>query len=1271
MDKIKEEHVTQIKLGYVKSLDVIISSVNIAINGLKNSLWSRTHIDEVCNLLKRIITTNSETEECWLLNLFKQCEGLLSNSHCRFEDLEEIEGFTLNKKFGNINLYLENILDNLVEIIFNIKSELTSNKDEVQLKLNTITIEYQYVEDYLTRQFTKRLYAYTWFEDYLNVHQFTRYILWLEHLFILDKNEIEQLLIPMFARFEMLVHSSFDKPFLDALVNSENPQNLIKKQYYVFNLLRRCTLLTLTNEETEELEESRNILHKILFSNLFSFFEKFATSEVQEGKIVGHPIFGQILENCAYIFLYIYGIATLTLLDASKMTFDEDQTVRTMCNILMKLFEDDYKFYEIGCIVFEIVNNNKMIEHAFQLIPDYTEKFLLKILTNTNIHNQRVNEMFPLNDVVILIFSVLDLRTYGQSPADLEKCIEYITAYTEKSREMLDSIKNDLFSYKFSSNDQVIDHQRSQLFLYKIKSRVIYFSKVFQGIVVHIRACMHFLMIEKIDEDLERLGTCVNSILMNPVLLLVESSFRENFFQTIRTIYNTESHFQMITIDRIFHNFVSISDSLMAYLSDVQNSCSKNGLVILRALISQFNNFQSQFKPQELETFQAFDPNTLDALLQLEFIHYFFKHILEDCSVKKNALVDLSNNFGHILELTLDLEVLCKKDLMTQSINMKPENLSEIFSYNSTSLYTKVLARNIFTAVYCVPFPEISTLVVEHLTNFATKYLRFEELSTPEIKVNSLPLTKQIYAFDILLRLFPEDFSICYHRLFLSQGDNLKMMLTWIRNILLNYKLLTECYNPEVLSGFENLISQWMERIAIIIQPLYESNSEKIKDDMESLKLLREKEEEYYDSLCQLVKSDLAFFENFHAECRTLPVIFVNYYLIVKTLLQYKRYHSPGVQAPIEKSNVEKTLTRLKDKDFFETTFEKLKASLRIGLKSFYMFYLVVCYQDSLDIFSSKEATSIVHETCKGFMITGAQYTQIQDALQNLGVTEKDSDSLKYRVDLTFPYYSERWQKLLNYSEYTLRYFRKASDLGVIYQVPTKTYLDYVFAVALDFLGSFSIESFKKMTPGHNLTALSSRYRLLNFRVFLESIHRFFDLVTSGESVDQLNEYNKLIIPRIYETLLNQFRVHEAFKAEISSEGTLLKNTYEPYLLLTSLTWLDNGSEYLQRLAEDPDMIKMLINNAAIDLNMELLMYIYNIYAMNAFTASSTTQIISKSLVFSESDGNLLINSPRIELYTEILGDEVFEFLKESFNVNKIPLELLDPKDSKYHISGI
>jgi len=1215
---------------------------------------------ELNYFLRKILVPNTEANESWFFEIYEEVIGLAGERRFSFEDLEEIKGFSLLYKQGDIQFCLQDSLDNLVELFILMKEEMKKPEANVLPDYDTIVSEHNYIQNKITSSFVEKLHQFTWTEDYFNIQEFSRYLLWLERMFIVDKEDVHSALTQLFSKFESLVTPCMEEKFTQLVETSKDPKLLVKKQFYVLNLLRRCILLTLTNEDLGEETETDTILNKILLSDLFELFANFSTEKKYE-EFQG--ISQQILENCAYMFLYIHGIATLTFLDSTRLNLSQDFTVKTICNIAMKLVKDDYKFYEMSCIIFEIIYNNKMLAEAFELIPEYIDKFLLEILPNINIHCHRGNEMFYLTDVVMLAFSVLDLRIYTNDPISIKKCMDYIISFTKKAKETLDSLKEELFVYDFTQ-----DSQLNEIFLYKIRSRVIHFSKIFQGIMPHLKACVQILIMIK-DNKFELLGANLNSILMNPLLFFVEGTYRTKFFLIMKPLYNLESYFQIMTVDRMFMMFINTTETFEDLLDRVDKGEPLNESInFIKELISPYGGFRDRFKANEMKVFSLLDPRTIKSLLHLEIIHYFFSQYLEDCLVSKDSLFLLANNFEKILKLTLNIEVLCKKDSM--GIDMRrTDDDADFFSNMNTSIYTKILARNIFTSVCCICInaPDISEIIIPCLIRFTENNLRTNALSNNDLTINSSQLTRQINAFDILLRLFPEDFSVSYHSLFLSSDGVVKIIMGWITTTMTGYESLVEFYSFDILNSFESLISRWMERLALITQPLYQPyNEENEKEQIEHLKKFQEKEGEYYDCLLKLIESDVSFFENFHVICRALPVIFANFYLLNKTVLKYRDYHRETNQEIEDETSLKYSISCLKDKEFFDITLEKLKKSFLKAQGCFYVLYLVLCYPDCLRIFSSAEANEIIRNRLISLVRIGDKLAHDTE----LKIEEPDLEvDLNYpisSIDLTFPFYQEDWQKMLNYLEYSLRYFRKASELKY-YEGIAKKCLDFSFELGMQFLTHFSIDKLKQSSiKKQQQIILQFRYHVLNFMLFNEAISYMFDSITTQTSLESEENSKKELINQIFNVFIPQLKTYQNFQKNTVIDSAFSMNTYEayePYLLVIAFGWLDGESKYLNKLVEDPEYLKILVSNSNLN-KIELLTYLFNIYAINAFPMLELTQIISKGLVYIDQNGGLLADSYRMEVYSQLIGKEISELISTDFNTGEFSISLSDSTDS-------
>ena len=1266
LNKIKESTEGIEKLKWTQRLSVIIYTLRLSISVMKSIPTGRKNKVELNYFLSKILVPNTEAteaDECWLFKMYEEIMKLSNEKTFAFEDLDEIKGLSLFYKQEDLQFCLQDALDNLVELFIISKQELKTPEAKLLSDYDSIISEHHYIQNKITASYIEKIQAYTWTKNYLNIHEFSRYILWLERLYIADKEDIHSFLTPIFSKFESLVYLCMEEKFSQSLEASKDPELLLKKQFYILNLLRRCILLTLTNEDLGEEFETDTILNKILLSDLFELFAKLT---LEEEKQEAQSISQQVLETCVYIFLYIHGIATLTFLDNARMNLSQDYTVKTICSILMKFVKDDYKFYEMSCIIFEIIYNNKMLDEAFELIPEYINKFLLEILPNINLHCLRGNEMFYLTDVVVLAFSVLDLRIYTDDHNNIQKCMGYIISFTKKAKEVLNSLKEELFLYDFNQNSPYKTYT-NEIFLFKIRSQVVHFSKILLGIMPHLKACLQILIMIK-DKRFELFGADLNSILMNPLLFFVEDTFRERFFLIMKSLYNLESYFQIMTVDRMFMMFVSTTNTLEdLFQRGEKEEAMKEIVSFIKDLIAPHGGFRERFKANELKVYALLDSKTIKSLMHLEIIYYFYSQYLEDCLVSKESLLLLANNFEKILKLTLDLEVFCKKD--TMRIDANRNNDLDFFSNLNTSIYTKILARNIFTSVSCtcISFPDVSEIIIPTLVEFTEKNLSFNSLSIPDITANPFPLTKQMNAFDLLLRLFPEDFSISYHSLFLSSDKVVEIIMNWIINIMIGYQVLVECYSADVLNSFENLISRWMERIALITQPLYQPyHNERDEDVIKHLGKFGEKEGEYYDGLMKLIESDVSFFENYHVIGRALPVIFANFYLLIRILLKYRDLlHKENS----EENSLKNSVSKLKDKEFFDVVFEKAKKSFMKAQHSFFMLYLLLCYPDCLKIFSPAEANEIIRNRLTTLVRIGdklAYGTEIEREEINLEEEEIEFSYPISKVDMTFPFYNEDWEKMLSYLEYSLKYFRKAAELKYYKSISDKC-LDFTFELGMQFLNDFSIEQFKKSQLKKPLEiTLRFRYHLLNLLLYNEAIFKMFAFIVNQSSLKSPENNNELC-DKIYNIFIPQLKTYQKFHQETIIESSLSMNTreaYEPYLLLISFGWLEGESKYLSKFVEDPEYLKILIHNSNINLKIELLAYLLNIYAINAFPTGELMQIISKGLVFADPKGSLLASNYRMEVYAQLIGKEISDIIATDFNTQESSISLSDPNDS-------
>ena len=1259
----QEEFPIQKRHEFLKSIERIVSSLALSINTIKDLPAIKKDRADLNQLLTSLIIP-SEKQESFLLRLYHEIDDLdrASRRHS-FEDLEEIKGFILQERERNLQFGIENILDHIIDLLFKIKTEIRQGESRYLYDIDSVTAEFTCIESSISSLFFKRLVSCNWTDEYLNIDEITRYTIWLEKLYTSekgDKTEAHDYLVEMFTKFEDLITLSLTPEFQEMIERSESPELLIKKHYYVLNLLRRCTLLTLTNEDIGAINETDTILSKILLSKMLETLQEICIEDDDE-ECHENRILEQIRENCAYMYLYLHGVATLTFIDAvnhSRVQIDQDYTVKILCDLAVKLIEDNYKFYEVGCIVFEIIHNSKMLDKAFELIPEHLERLLFEVLPDINLYSSRVNEMFPLNEVSKLVLSALDLRIYTASPAQIIICRHYIVRFLTILRDSFDALQEELLVYDFKDRSE----SDNEYFIYKIKSKVVFLCKVFQGVSLHARAFMLIFMQTQDEEELTEMGALLNSILMNPLLFLVESSFRDRFFSVFRSVYNMDSSFQIQTINRIFATFNTLSHGLKTYLQN-QADHHPEGLDLIKDTINYFGAFRVQLRQNLIPSFLTLNSSSaVQSLLQLELIHCFFSEVLENCIVSRESLFNLAETFEDVINLSLDLELNCKKDLLLP--NPAHENIPspELFANQNVNIYTKILVRNIFTAVCCINIPQVNEPIAIKLEEFAKQNLNFDALPPLEdLKTDPTPLTKQIYAFDLLLRLFPEEFSISSHRLFLSSGKSIQMIVTWVSRVLSEYKILTECYDYMALNDLEAIISLWMERIAVVIQPLYETDNERLTELQDSLEHINEVEADYYNSLCQLIETDLSFFENLHPECRTLPVIFVNYYLLVKTLLQYKRFHEKGQDKGLSSS-----CSNLKNKEFFQKTYQKAKSSLIKGFKSFYIFHLMICYQDILDILSKEEASLLIEENCKEIILTGARLTSRLDLIEELNLQDYNPDLVQEKLHLDFSYYEEKWQRVLNYIEYSLRYFRKAAELGSLFKLPIDKYLNFLFKLALDFMKTLPSPNLQALPTQYLRIALKYRYKLFNLRVHWEAMNRLStDIILQKRSpLDQLSHEKSAEILDIFSTLIAQINVHEHFKESNLVEKHFLKTTFgfEPYMILILLEWLQTQPPCLTKLIENPKALKTLISNASSDLTLELLIYIFKIYGINAFPVRNTVQILAKGLVFSDPTGELLKDSERIEGYSQLIGKDLTDIIMSTFDLrNNNSISLANP----------
>ena len=478
-------------------------------------------------------------------------------------------------------------------------------------------------------------------------------------------------------------------------------------------------------------------------------------------------------------------------------------------------------------------------------------------------------------------------------------------------------------------------------------------------------------------------------------------------------------------------------------------------------------------------------------------------------------------------------------------------------------------------------------------------------------------------------------------RLF-GHGSILRLLLSWTNAVFKNYSKLPSC-KLETLASLDSSIAAFIDNTWQAIRTL--DSKYQFEDPPAVLQGLALKEDEYYHFLYEALRSDLSYYETLHLEPHALQSMFQSIYELVQLIKRYK------ASSGLPQSELINVATNLKNKDFVDRTQQKLQEALVKALRSPYLFSLVISNQDCLDIINLMETNLDIPGTLHTLVDIAQSYGLKENGSGQSGQPQNRSDCI---VNLNFEFLNES-QKRLRVLEFLSHILSIASQMPFDFDPTTLGLTETSYALELDFLGQTSAEIFKDLKRENMLEALKFCYNSLYTSTLRNSVKKNIYKATLGAK-SELSEAAYTLLQKAMKAVVHQYNLELTIK-DAYKTNLLLKTSFEPYLFLISLWWVD-AKTLLKALTEEPNLVHVLIQNARTEQNLELLIVFFNMYALNSFPEKSMLEIILKSLAYADRSGQLILTDPRLDMYETLANQQLVQAMQENFSIDGLRLSL-------------
>ena len=893
------------QIPFMRKLHTIVKSLSLSLQMESYFANRKRYKPQFTRLLHKFLIPEGNNKEFGLWELICLGEELCQGITRSFSSVKEIKHFLLIEKYVPFEFYAEEILEYILEIVESSMLEITMQDEETSMEVSLIMPEYYYAGRKLNDHFQKKCLSFNWTDNYMNVYLWRDYFLCLRAFFSIKENVNDGLVTKIFAKFEELVRLSAEEELLDVIRSSSDPEALIKKHRYLLNLLKGEFRIIIAKEDIEG-SPFQTLFNQIATSSLLEFLidltDKHKKDKASE----------EILQNCAHTFTFLHTLAQITYPDIDKITFYVEATVQAVSKLIMDFIKDPYKFYEVSCFFFQVLKDIDLLFKTFTLIPQHFEKLFTEILPDVNIHYQQLAHFF--DPLLQHVFQVVHVINY-QDPTEQEECVRYIKTFLRISKKVIETIKQDFLSHDFGSHTiqnggsfspdkdtklTLTPHEQlvNQSFLCKIKSKVLLFGKIFRDILPNIEGLVFLAIPTNITEICE----LINDIFNNPILLYMEWSCMSRFLDSMKKICAHNEAFQKYTLERAFQNFLEITASLQNLVLDEDLPRDSERLQTLKGLINYHRDFWDYYKEHEVDVINYLGHKLLFSIVKLDTLALFFDYFFDaKGKVTMESLTPVLNKYETILQVCVKLETIFKFDILSGVAEAEPNKAGDLSSLESMNLYMKVLILYIFPSMLQGPaYLPFDTL--KKLADFICENLDFVGLTKQEIKKDPTKLIRQMHVFSLMLAHFPIEHTHKYvnFRMFISIETVLGTVLQWIASLLKKFDKISNS-KWQIISRLENLLSKFMKQLHIIMQDLYKIPSAVITDSWSSLEKVKEKEREYYTYLCDMIKTDFPYYENFSSK-DTLYKIFNSLHYFIETMNKYQYFHKYYKKTKAKKS---------------------------------------------------------------------------------------------------------------------------------------------------------------------------------------------------------------------------------------------------------------------------------------------------------------------------------------------------------------------------------